>query len=53
MVETLRNSRMEFVCVGYIKKRECRLQEYKNPVRTSQETLLLRYIAHPVNAVSD
>jgi hypothetical protein len=28
-----------------------RLLGYKTPVRTSQETLLLRYIAQPVNAM--
>jgi hypothetical protein len=32
---------------------ECRLLEYKNPVRTSQETLRLRYRAQPVNAMLD
>jgi hypothetical protein len=30
---------------------ECRLLGYKTPVRTSQETLLLRYRVQPVNAV--
>jgi hypothetical protein len=30
---------------------ECRLQGYKNTVRTSQETLRLRYRAQPVNAI--
>jgi hypothetical protein len=30
---------------------EWRLVGYKNPVHTSQETLLLRYIAKPFNAM--
>jgi hypothetical protein len=32
---------------------ECRVLGYKNPVRTSQETLRVRYTAHLVNAMSD
>jgi hypothetical protein len=32
---------------------ECRLMGYKNPVRTSQETLRLRYRSQPVNALQD
>jgi hypothetical protein len=30
---------------------ECRLLGYENPVRTSQETLLLRYRAQALNAM--
>jgi hypothetical protein len=30
---------------------ECRLLGYKTPVRTSQETLPLRYRGQPVNAL--
>jgi hypothetical protein len=32
---------------------ECRLLGYKNPVRTSQETLRLHYGVQPVNAMYD
>jgi hypothetical protein len=32
---------------------ECRLLGYKNPVRTSKETLRLRYRVQPINALYD
>jgi hypothetical protein len=39
---------LRFLCGDY---EECRLLGYKNPVRTSQETLRLRYRAQSVNAM--